>query len=157
MEENIKKGSRIYLDDTRTPIDKDWIIVRNYEEFVQKIEGIGLKNIETISFDHDLGETAMKEYFNNVAKNYVLDYKNIEEKTGMDCLKWLINHFYELYPKRLEMARFDKKNIPINFPKIYVHSANPVGAGNIMGYCNNFFLNEGEEQSCIRVKIEHKV
>ena len=31
MEENIKKGSRIYLDDTRTPIDKDWIVVKNYE------------------------------------------------------------------------------------------------------------------------------
>ena len=40
---------KIYLDDVRTPIDKDWIVVRNYDEFVQKINEIGLENIELIS------------------------------------------------------------------------------------------------------------
>ena len=41
---------RIYLDDVRTPILKDeWVIVRNYEEFVDKITEIGLENIELIS------------------------------------------------------------------------------------------------------------
>ena len=29
------KNVRIYLDDVRTPTDKDWIVVRNYEEFVR--------------------------------------------------------------------------------------------------------------------------
>jgi len=25
---------RLYLDDVRTPVDEDWIVVRNYDEFV---------------------------------------------------------------------------------------------------------------------------
>ena len=40
---------RIYLDDVRTPIDKDWIIVRNYDEFVRIVSAHGLENIKTIS------------------------------------------------------------------------------------------------------------
>jgi len=41
---------KIYLDDVRTPIDKnDWVVVRNYDEFVDKINEIGLENIELIS------------------------------------------------------------------------------------------------------------
>ena len=28
---------KIYLDDVRTPVDKDWIVVRSYDEFVQKL------------------------------------------------------------------------------------------------------------------------
>ena len=55
---------RIYLDDVRTPVDKDWIIVRSYDEFVQKISSIGLENIELISLDHDLGDSAMSEWLN---------------------------------------------------------------------------------------------
>jgi len=33
---------KIYLDDMRTPVDKDWVVVRNYDEFVEKITEIGL-------------------------------------------------------------------------------------------------------------------
>ena len=40
---------RIYLDDVRTPIDKDWIIARNYDEFVKIVKTYGLENIKTIS------------------------------------------------------------------------------------------------------------
>ena len=29
---------RIYLDDVRTPVDKDWVVVRNYDEFVAKVK-----------------------------------------------------------------------------------------------------------------------
>ena len=37
---------KIYLDDVRTPVDKDaWMVVRNYDEFVDRITKIGLKNI----------------------------------------------------------------------------------------------------------------
>jgi hypothetical protein len=50
---------KIYLDDVRTPVDPEWIVVRNYEEFVQKVQDLGLENIELISLDHDLGDTAM--------------------------------------------------------------------------------------------------
>ena len=78
---------KIYLDDLRTPVDKDWIVVRNYDEFTKKVLEVGLDNIELISLDHDLGDTAMAEYYKNVAPNYKLDYDNITEMTGYDCCK----------------------------------------------------------------------
>lgn len=148
---------KIYLDDMRTPVDKNWVVVRDYSEFVSKVSEVGLENIDIISLDHDLGDTAMGEYFRNVAKNYVLDYSNIEEKTGYDCCKWLVNNFYDKNPKRLNMNRIDKKSYPIKFPEVVVHSANPIGSGNMMGYINNFLMNEGQDQTCVRVKIEHTV
>ena len=142
---------RIYLDDVRTPLDESWIVVRNYDQFVQKVEEIGLQNIDLISLDHDLGPAAMKEYFQNVHPNYQLDYNNITEKTGMDCAKWLVQHFYDTNPNQSLLVRGE----PIQFPKVYVHSANPIGSGNMMGYINNFLMNEGQPQTCIRVNIEH--
>lgn len=133
---------RLYLDDVRTPINTEWIIVRNYEEFVAQINLKGLENFELISLDHDLGDTAMIEYYTNVKNNYNLDYRNIEEKTGMDCCRFLV-------------AESIHKNIPL--PLIYVHSANPIGSANMMGYINNYLMNMGLPQTCIRVKIEHTI
>jgi hypothetical protein len=147
---------RVYLDDVRTPVEKDWIVVRSYDEFVQKIMELGIDNISTISLDHDLGPSAMKEYFQNVSPNYNLDYNNITEKTGYDCAKWLVNYFYDLNPQMLEKSRLLKKD-KIKFPKIYTHSANPIGSANIMGYINNFFMNENQPQDCVRVFIDHTV
>lgn len=147
---------RIYLDDVRTPTDKDWIVVRSYKEFINKIEEIGFSNISTISLDHDLGPSSMKEYFENVSPNYVLDYKNIEEKTGYDCAKWLVDYFYNINPHLLKTARNFKKE-KLLLPNIYTHSANPIGSANIMGYINNFLMNERQEQNCVRVKISHTV
>jgi len=148
---------KIYLDDVRTPVDKDWLVVRNYHEFVNLVNKIGLTNISLISLDHDLGDSAMQEYFNNVSKNYKLDYKNIEEKTGYDVAKWLVTEFYDLNENRINMPRLDKRQKPIKFPEVVVHSANPIGSANIMGYINNFLMNEGQEQTCVRVRIEHTV
>ena len=148
---------KIYLDDVRTPVTDDWNVVRNYDEFVARVLELGLTNINLISLDHDLGDTAMTEYFKNVSKNYELNYDNITEKTGLDCVKWLINHFYDTNPKRVNMSRLDKKNYPIKFPEVVVHSANPIGSANMMGYINNFLMNEGQPQTCIRVNIEHTV
>ena len=108
---------RIYLDDVRTPIEKDhWVIVRSYDEFVEKINEIGLENIDMISLDHDLGDTAMAEWHRNVYHNYELNYDNITEKTGMDCAKWLVEYCTE-------------NGLPM--PIYLIHSANPVGADNI--------------------------
>jgi hypothetical protein len=149
---------RIYLDDIRTPIEKHWIVVRNYDQFVTQVRLNGLENIETISFDHDLGETAMEEYYNNVSPNYKLNYENILEKTGMDCAKWLVDHYYDNYYINEELfSRASKKIMGITFPQIYVHSANPIGSANIMGYINNFLMNEAQSQSCVRVQIAHSV
>jgi hypothetical protein len=133
---------RVYLDDVRTPIENDWIVCRDYDEFVNKVSEIGLENIYMISLDHDLGETAIREYFKNVKTNYILDYDNIHEKTGYDCTKWLVSESMD-------------KNIPL--PLIMVHSANPIGSSNIMGYVNNYLKNMRLPQNCARHKIPHTV
>jgi hypothetical protein len=134
---------RIYLDDIRTPLGEDWIVARNYDDFVIRVRFIGLENIEVISLDHDLGENAMIEYYNNVKPNYELNYDNIvNEKTGFDCCKFLVSESIN-------------KNIPL--PQIYVHSANPIGSANMMGYINNYLANCKLPQTCIRVKIEHTI
>ena len=142
---------KIYLDDIRTPVDTSWVVVRSYDEFVDKVKEIGFENIELVSLDHDLGDTAMDEYHNNVSPNYKLDYENIKEKTGYDCAKWLVDYYLDNF--NTQEKRGDKKKNGILFPTVYTHSANPIGSANIMGYINNFFMNEGQPQSCIRVQI----
>ena len=147
----------IYLDDVRTPNENSWVVVRNYDEFVNKVTEIGLGNIEVVSLDHDLGDTAMNEYFNNVSPNYSLNYDNIKEKTGLDCAKWLVNHFYDTNPEWIEINRVIKREDGMVFPQVYTHSANPIGSANIMGYINNFYMNEAQPQTCVRVQIPHDV
>ena len=130
----------IYLDDVRTPTEEGWTVVRSYDEFVTAIELYGLDNIENISLDHDLGDSAMLEYYNNVKDNYKLEYENIAEKTGYDCCKYLVNLSID-------------SGIPL--PEVYVHSANPIGSANMMGYINNYLMNRRLPQTCIRVQIPH--
>ena len=132
---------KIYLDDVRTPVDKDWTIVRDYEQFVSTIMYIGLENIELISLDHDLGDSAMMEWHKNVYHNYTLDYNNITEKTGMDCVKWLVNQWLD--------------GLPV--VDVFVHSANAIGSANMMGYINNYRHIHKLPQTCVRVQIEHTI
>ena len=149
---------KIYLDDVRTPVNTDWVVVRSYDEFVEKVRELGFENIDVISLDHDLGDTAMNEYFNNVSPNYTLDYAHITEKTGMDCAKWLVDYYYDNYNFAEDLiSRKNKKINGITFPKVYTHSANPIGSANIMGYINNFLMNEAQQQDCVRVTIEHTI
>lgn len=155
MENKMKPPCRIYLDDVRTPTGDNWIVVRNYDEFVVEVNKIGLGNIDIISLDHDLGDTAMKEYFDNVSPNYTLDYNNIDEKTGYDAIKFLVALFHNTNEERFNMSRSERKAHKFVFPIVYVHSANPIGASNIMGFCNNFLMNEGQSQTCVRVQIPH--
>ena len=137
----------IYLDDVRTPTqgvgedDQPWVIVRSYDEFVEKVNEIGLENIQWISLDHDLGESAMKEWNTNVYHNYKLDYDNITEKTGYDCAKWLVEQWMD-----------DKPVVTV-----MTHSANAIGSANIMGYINNYRHISRLPQNCVRVQIEHTI
>ena len=138
----INNRLRLYLDDIRTPVDDDWIVVRNYDEFVAQIKLNGLGNFEVISLDHDLGEGAMVEYYTNVKNNYMLDYNNIEERTGMDCCRYIVS---------------ESMNEKIPLPQIYIHSANPIGSANMMGYINNYLMNCRLPQTCVRVQINHTI
>jgi len=133
----------LYLDDIRTPVDDHWMIVRNHTEFVSAIRLYGLENFEVISLDHDLGDQSMIEYYTNVKNNYSLNYDNIvNEKTGYDCCKFLV-------------AESMTKKIPL--PQIYIHSANPIGSANMMGYINNYLMNCRLSQTCIRVNVQHTI
>jgi hypothetical protein len=135
----MRKDHFIYLDDVRTPNDEGWIVVRNYDEFVAKITEIGLENIALISLDHDLGDSAMKEWHTNVATNFTLDYNNITEKTGMDCTKWLVEQWMNGAP----------------VCKVMVHSANAIGSANMMGYINNYRHISKLPQDCLRWIVPH--
>ena len=70
---------KIYLDDVRTPVEKDWQVVRSFYELSDLVQKVGLNNIDVISLDHDLGDSAMTEYHTNVSPNYKLSYENINE------------------------------------------------------------------------------
>lgn len=113
---------RIYLDDVRTPTEDGWIVVRSYDAFVSTVMYHGLDQIELISLDHDLGDSAMKEWHRNVKSKGSLNYDNITEKTGYDCAKWLIEQWLDGQP----------------VVEVYTHSANGVGAGNICGLIWNY-------------------
>jgi hypothetical protein len=78
----------LFLDDERFPqtaitlvtenVDlykdnNDWVIVRNYNEFVDMVNEMGMPNM--VSFDHDLA-----------------DINNDKEKTGFDAAKWLVDY-----------------------------------------------------------------
>ena len=137
---------RIYLDDVRTPLPNpsthdipEWTVVRSYEEFVDKINEVGLENVELISLDHDLGDTAMKEWHTNVYHNYKLDYDNITEKTGMDCTKWLVEKWLDGAP----------------VCQVMIHSANAIGSANMMGYINNYKHIHRMEQDCHKWVVPH--
>ena len=93
---------------------EDWVIVRNYDQFVQVIKERGIPDF--ISFDHDLDRSAMREYFFAIENGKPFNYNNVKEKTGLDCAKFLID-------KCKESVRI--------LPEITLHTANTLGWENI--------------------------
>jgi len=119
-----KKHYNLFLDDDPGRIPHklswiqlplvEWVIVRNYNDFVATILRDGVPEI--ISFDHDLGETAYQEFHRMNNSDKTINYENIDEKTGFHAAQWLANYCVD-------------KKIPI--PQYYTHTMNPVGAINI--------------------------
>lgn len=126
---------KIFLDDIRQPVDcvgymyqrigldfnlyakEDWIIARNYQEFVDLVE-THKGEITHISFDHDLAEGHYHQNMQEGVLNYNSeDFVNDYHKTGYHCAKYL----KELY-----------KNTGLELPIMFVHSMNPVGTQNII-------------------------
>lgn len=128
---------KLFLDDIREPIDccsymlnkdfysdNEFVVVRNYEEFVDYIEKNGLPEI--ITFDHDLADThyTPEEFWCDYDKSKEWQEKQVhKEKTGYECAKWLIDYCIE---NNLEC------------PMYVCHSMNPVGRDNILGVLDNF-------------------
>jgi hypothetical protein len=112
----------LWLDDLRDPsqgqfkiwlnlafgenLDVTW--VKNYDEFVKYFKKNEMPY--AISFDHDLG-------------NELTDHPELNEKTGLDCAKWIVDYCM---------------NNAVRLPKYFVHSANPVGRENIQSYLDNY-------------------
>jgi len=100
-------------------IQKDWIVVRNYNEFVEYIEKNGVDEL-VISLDHDLGDS---HYDFDWMETGVIDYSKHTEKSGYDVVKWLCDYCLENGKK---------------IPEYYIHSQNTVGADNMRSYLENY-------------------
>lgn len=98
---------KIFLDDVRMPPDNSWVVVRSFDEFVELIKSTP-HIITEISFDHDLG---------------IEDDGTTPAKSGMDAAKFLINYIMDKKPVIGELLEV-----------ITVHSANPAGKSNILGF-----------------------
>ena len=139
-------GYNLFLDDIHNPYDVanlnkttvkdreryrnyDWIIVRNYDDFVKTITEKGLPDI--VSFDHDLAPEHYEILFADEnwfkkdkliidtadwSDEIVIDYDKFTIKTGYHAAEWL-----------LEYCQNTGKEKPI----CLVHSQNDVGRKNI--------------------------
>ena len=137
MEKEKLKRS-LYLDDQRTPTTtipgyEPWYVVRSYDEFVAWITENGIPDL--ISFDHDLAEEHMEDYFRQKLETGWQQpaYDSYQEKTGLDCARWL--------------GEYVQKNNAV-LKSVSVHSHNPVGAANIQSYINGLKKHMGWEQDC---------
>lgn len=137
-------GYHLFLDDERnlsdvtwvvlpSKITNNWIVVRNYDEFVKTVLSFGTPDY--VAFDHDLADEHYKVMVQEVlysqkhtqfiddehgGLNVTFDYGS--EKTGYDCCKWLVEFCEERQVK---------------FPEFEVHSLNPVGRERIRSYIEN--------------------
>ena len=128
----------LYLDDQRTPTTtipgyEPWKVVRNYEEFTKFISEFGIPDL--ISFDHDLAEEHIEDYFKQKLQTgwQQPDYASYKEYTGLDCARWLVELCQE-------------KNLQLK--AVSVHSHNPVGAANIQSLINGFKRHMGWTEDC---------
>lgn len=101
----------LFLDDMRKPFSMiyddgiPWVIVRDYDQFVDYITKKGLPYF--VTFDHDLSN---EHYESNDVSTY-------KEKTGFNCAQWLIEYCM---------------NNNLKLPLWKVHSMNPLGKKNII-------------------------
>jgi len=112
---------KLFLDDERKPNDvlkyynndiywhEDWILVKNYTEFIDYISNNKMPKI--ISFDHDLSE---EHYKYASAEN--IPYSEFKIKTGYHCLLWLL------------LFCNSRK---IKLPEILIHTLNITGFNNL--------------------------
>jgi hypothetical protein len=140
LEKLFKKRNmiKLFLDDCRQPKDainlipsefnkfyweNDWVVVKNYTEFVRHIEKNGIPGF--VSFDHDLADFhydyTPEDYENMTEEEMITKFGSIE-KTGLDCAKFLV-----------EYCESKSENIP----EYLVHSANPIGKENIQKFLEN--------------------
>jgi hypothetical protein len=89
--------------------NKNWDVVRTYEEFVNYIEKYGIPHV--VSFDNDLVEKFIFDIpeADLIELYSMMNWKASKYKTGAHCAEWLVE-------------RCKSTNHPL--PTYYVHSAN---------------------------------
>ena len=134
----------LYLDDTRTPVEDRFDVVRTFEAFQEYILTNGIPKY--ISFDHDLSEEHMQDYFSQQRKFgfQVPSYSDYKTKTGYDCALWLCKYIDDC----------NQEGIPLELQAVGVHSHNPVGAKNIQETINAFKTYMGWTPDCFIAKHE---
>jgi hypothetical protein len=124
----------LFLDDYRQPVDafkytmdedfiqKQWRVVKSYQAFISLIE----ENFKQdgsfpslIAFDHDLDDA----HYAHTSIHSEIPYDEMKEKTGYHCAKWLVDFCMD-------------NNLKL--PEYKVHSMNPAGKNNIIGYLENY-------------------
>lgn len=101
-------NGKLFLDDVRDPYDKDWTVVRNYDECIKALSS----NLwDEISLDHDLAD----EHYAEIGDES--EYLEFKEKTGFEVVKWIVEN--DMWA-----------------PRIIVHSWNPVGGLRMADYLN---------------------
>lgn len=131
---------KLFLDDVRIPSDcvfymhtrigsensvyleQDWIVVRSFNEFVHYIAQNGVPDL--ISFDHDLATEHYEHTIESVESWEEYHQYSYREHTGYDALTWLINYC--------------EKYNNFKYPKMIVHSMNPVGTEKMLKQINGF-------------------
>lgn len=134
------KVYKLFLDDVRQPKDccnympdkqfywdNEFVVVRNYNEFVNTITERYEKGEfpEIISFDHDLADEHYRPSMYNPDRHYSNYYNDgtFKEKTGYSCAQWIVDFCIQR---------------EIALPKYVVHSMNPVGSENILGLLESY-------------------
>lgn len=122
---------KLFIDDVRNPQDVKWaqlpvgpwVVVRNYQQFVDHISKNGLPSF--VAFDHDLADEHYRPSMYNNDGHYNKYYTDgtFKEKTGYHCAQWLIEYCID-----------NNKS----FPDYEVHSMNPIGKINIKSIIENF-------------------
>lgn len=134
----------LWLDDTRDPHTElsdgsTWLVfspieqpydvvwVKSYIEFIEWITKYGLP--DAICFDHDLGmPVALDARAKGMSKRQSRKLKQ-EERTGMDCAKWLVDY-----------CIYNNKKLPL----YNIQSANSVGKENIDSLLKNFIKHQNK-------------
>ena len=145
--ENVKLKTCCYIDDCRTPTETipgyhPWNVVRNYNEFEKWIIENGIPDL--VSFDHDLADEHINDYFNQVATQGYQNpnYASYKEKTGVDCANFLVEYCQKM---------------KVDLKQCCVHSHNPVGAKNIQSFINGFHRHMGWDETCYLGKFPFEI
>ena len=126
----------LFLDDNFTPTEianletvdahrkryrnLDWIVVRNYVDFVDTINQKGLPDI--ISFDHDLAPEHYEQVLSDdnwqmSDNDIVINYNSFKIETGYHAAKWLLAY-----------CDWHKLELPF----CMIHSQNKIGKRNLI-------------------------